>query len=215
MPISLGFGVSPGFDSGNAVTVIGGGGAPENGFGSSGYFLNGDEVAQTAFFSSAYDSQYHTAEGIVVPDEVNYSPQLASELVALLEQPFTVVLDGEIIASGVTSQFRLMVDEAVYFEVGFDESSFYYSDNTDYIGSVDMGIGEPLAIGRWRVALTKTDGAASISVNGGAVFNRDADSLPYSITTAILTVKNGASVSEFTIMAPQDDADLSALSALT
>jgi hypothetical protein len=50
------------------------GDTPENGQLGSQYFLDGEEVAPTTFYSSAYDAQYHTSEGVVVPAETDSAP---------------------------------------------------------------------------------------------------------------------------------------------
>lgn len=198
------------------VTVVVGG--PENGMNGENFFLSGEEVAPTTFFSSAYDAQYHSAEGMAVPDnDTQYAPQLAAEVVDLMKQPHTFVLDGEIIDSALNSQFYLRVDSTVYFEFYCDEGGLYFVDGNFEAGGGDVGISEPLTPGRYRMAVTRTNGSVAISVNGGSVFTAEGDPLPYAeIGTAILGLWNGSKIREFTIhTTPKDNAELPTLSALT
>lgn len=193
----------------SGVTVVGGGGTPENGFGSEGYFLDGEEVAATSFFSTAYDAQYHTAEGIVVPQEAQYAPQLASFLVDLLEQPHTFVLDATL-PHALSNLVSLQCDEAVYFETVIDTSTVAYFDNTAEVYAIDPTI----IPGRYKVAVTRTEGSVSVSLNGGAVIVDEADSVGVAMTTVVLAVRDGATCHEFTILEPVADVDLPALSEL-
>lgn len=206
-------GIGPTATPGVIVTVVGGGGTPENGFGSEGYFLAGEEVAATNFFSSAYDAQYHTANGIEVPDEdINYAPQLTAAIVDLLEQENTIVLDGSFTATGTSSTFGLTCDEDTYFQAVVDQFGAYYIEN-----SAQVGVDGPLTAGRYRVVVTKTDGSVSISVNGGAVITDVGDAMPHDpIATVVLNARSGGKITEFTIMSPvTDGAEMMALSALT
>ena len=198
------------------VSVVGGGGPIENCFGSEGLFLDGEEMASTTFVSSAYDPQYHTAQGIVVPDaDIYYAPQLSQHLRDLLAQPFTLILDGEFSASDDSSIFGMKIDEAVYLEINASQLALLVSDNTGYFNATALGATSPPPVGRYRFAVTKTNGSIDASVNGLPAVTVEGDDMPYeAINTAILEVRYGAKITEFTIMTPQSAVDLPALSAL-
>lgn len=209
MPGMLGIGLGIASASGGSVNIIPGDN-PQNGMSGADFFLDGSQVAPTSFFSSAYDAQYHTANGIEVPDGVSYSPQLAAEIVALFEQPYTVVLDGTINSpdSGI-SRVMVMTDNTVFFEVDIQVGFAGYNDGSDSVGQT---IAAP---GRYRFAWTHDENGVLLSINGGAVMPYTTGDPLGDITGAvILGVREDSVCHEFTIYTTPvtDEAALQALS---
>lgn len=193
------------------VVVIGGGGTPENGFGSEGFFLSGEEVEPTAFLSSGYDVQYHTAEGMTGPEGDYYAPQFSAAVRALLEAPCTVVFDVTFTDTDSGSKGYLLCDDGTtYLEVTISEFALY-SDNEALLNDE---LGAPLVPGRYKMAFTRTEEAVSVSINGGTVVTDGADPLTPMTTVVLGCGGEGTVIHEFTILDPVADAGLPDLSTL-
>lgn len=189
------------------MTIVGGG--AENGMSGSDFFLSGDAVAATSFFSSGYEPENHTADGMVGNESGAYAPQLDPAVVTLLESPCTIVLDVNFTGAG---KGYIFCDGAVYLEIQIGAGLLFMSDNTAFHS-------EAIAAGRHKLALTRGDGAWSWSFDGGAVSTATSDALA-AMGTVVLgvngdTVPEDTHITEFTIYTtPQDDADLPGLSSL-
>lgn len=197
----------------HGMSVVGGPDAAASGdFSSQQYFLAGDEIAVTSFFSSGYDAQYHTMNGVEVSDEaVLYAPQLAPELVALLEQPYTVLLRGIVRDTGggfSSSRVYLLTDNDIYFEAQIQGDLNGYFDGSDAITEAASGYGE------YCMVWTHTVNGVSLSVNGNTVQTYPSADALGDITGALVLGVRKAICTEFTIYPPQDDIDLPSLSAL-
>lgn len=196
----------------SGTTVVGGGGNPDNGFGSEGFFLSGEEVQPTSFLSSGYNAANHTAEGMIGnPEGGFYAPQLSQAVRDLLSAPCTIVIDATFAAA--TRCYLLCDDGTNYFEIGID-NTMAVLDNTGAIGHTDLGFGGLVPAGRHKIAVTRTEGNIAASADGGAFHAVAGDSLAAFGTTVLGVGSDESIIHEFTILPAQDNADLPALSDL-
>jgi hypothetical protein len=133
-------------------------------------------------------------------------------LVALLEQPYTAVMDGTVNNDDAApSRVILMTDNTVYFEVNIEVGFSGYNDGSNSVGETFTNPG------RYRFAWTHTAEGVLLSINGGAVVEyTDCDPLGDITGAVILGVRNDSVLHEFAIhTAPVTvHSELQALSAL-
>lgn len=211
-----------GFDQASVsgvISVVGGdGNTPQNGLIGSQYFLNGAEVPPTSFLVSGYDAQYHTADGMIGPEDgLPYAPALASSLVDMLNLPGTVVLDAFIPDVSDSGCVAKLASDTPWFLVEIDKF-LNVEDDQAYIDATALGV-SPLANGRYRIALTRLDDASWLaSCNGNAVATGTGDNPLPTLEIVTLYVKgSGTKITEFTISTDPvtDEAALQALAALS